>query len=96
MASTKDRYSATGIDGCKLRYLKLRCKAERETIEFYQTLGMVYEGKIEFGKLHTALRFSFRTANAEFNEHSISLLFEIRKVRTWWRFYYSQRHAFHH
>ncbi|KAJ3362526.1 hypothetical protein GGF32_005971 [Allomyces javanicus] len=80
MATPKDRHPCSGIEACKLVYLKFSCKDESATLEFYQTLGMTLEGRFHFGRHHSVIRFSYRTSNVEFNENSVALLFESRKI----------------
>ncbi|ORZ32764.1 hypothetical protein BCR44DRAFT_145432, partial [Catenaria anguillulae PL171] len=79
MASTKDRFPCTGIEACRLRYLKFACVNEPATIEFYQTLGMTLDGRSTFGRNHYVFRMSYRTSSPEFNENSLQLHFEVIK-----------------
>ncbi|KAI9217708.1 hypothetical protein BC828DRAFT_246612 [Blastocladiella britannica] len=76
MSTTKDRFPCSGIEGCRLRYLKFKCIDEPSTLEFYTTLGMTLDGRCSFGRSHSAFRLAFRTANVEFNENSVALIFE--------------------
>ncbi|KAL7751303.1 hypothetical protein RI367_003163 [Sorochytrium milnesiophthora] len=76
--ATKERFPCSGIEGVKLKYLRFACSRPEHTVEFYQSLGMTLEGKLDFRKTIT-YRFSYRISNPTLSENAMALLFDVPK-----------------
>lgn len=64
-----------GLENCSLKYLRFKCADSDQTKDFYQTLGMVFDGNVSFGDKCVCMKFTY----ASKKQDQVFLLFETKK-----------------